>query len=251
MRETDFTRRFSELLRAARIAGRMSQEQLASRAGIHRTHVSLIERSRRTVRLETLERLARALDIEPAQLIPPASKPGATISAKHHPDIKTLQNLFPFIRQYQDLASKHGIHDIFQDNGGKLLQTLLILRMEGLGRREGNDCHDADGNEYELKSVNISLTKLISTHHHLNPEIIKKYRKVKAWYFSVYRGIELVEILRVETRALEKWFKAQEKKWHESNGRDLNNPKIPLSLVQQVGTTVFKNNDNKIRRDSA
>lgn len=85
MRETEFIRRFSELLREARIASGMSQEQLANRAGIHRTHISLIERSRRSVRLETLERLARALDIEPAKLIPPASKrkgwrPGATSS---------------------------------------------------------------------------------------------------------------------------------------------------------------------------
>ncbi len=85
MRETDFTRRFSKLLREARIASGISQEQLANRAGIHRTHISLIERSRRTVRLETLERLARALDIEPAKLIPPASKrkgghPNATSS---------------------------------------------------------------------------------------------------------------------------------------------------------------------------
>ena len=64
MRETDLTRRFSKLLREARIASGMSQEQLANQAGVHRTHISLIERSRRSVRLETLERLARALDIE-------------------------------------------------------------------------------------------------------------------------------------------------------------------------------------------
>ena len=69
---------------------------------------------------------------------------------QHHPDFEKLKELFPYIRQYQDLASKHGIHDIFQDNGGKLLQTLLILDMQGLGCREGNDCRDADGNEYEL-----------------------------------------------------------------------------------------------------
>ena len=94
MRETDFTRQFSKLLREARIASGMSQEQLANQAGVHRTHISLIERSRRSVRLET--------------------------------------------------------------------------------------------------------------------------------------------------RALEKWFKAQENKWHESGGRDINNPKIPLTLVRRVGTLVFE-----------
>ncbi len=74
MRETDFTRQFSKLLREARIARGMSQEQLANRAGIHRTHISLIERNHRSVRLETLERLALALNIEPADLIPHASR---------------------------------------------------------------------------------------------------------------------------------------------------------------------------------
>lgn len=77
MRGTDFTRRFAERLRDIRTAKGMSQEQLADEAGIHRTHVSLIERNRRSVRLETLERLAKALGVPPSQLIPIASKPKA------------------------------------------------------------------------------------------------------------------------------------------------------------------------------
>ena len=62
-------------LRQVRAAKGLSQEQLAHLAGLHRTHVSLIERSRRSVRLETLERLARALDIEPAKLLPSLRPP--------------------------------------------------------------------------------------------------------------------------------------------------------------------------------
>ena len=166
---------------------------------------------------------------------------------RHHADLAKLRSLFPFIRRYQELASKHGIRDIFQDNGGKLLQTLLILNLAGLGSREGNDCRDAAGNEYELKSVNQLLTTSISTHHHLNPAIINKYRKVKAWYFSVYEGIELVEVWRVETRNLEAWFKAQERKWHLSGGRDINNPKIPLTLVRKIVRLVFKSIDGNKR----
>ncbi len=45
---------------------------------------------------------------------------------KPHPDKAELDRLFPYIREYQSLASRHGIGDIFQDNGGKLLQLLLI-----------------------------------------------------------------------------------------------------------------------------
>ena len=143
----------------------------------------------------------------------------------HHPDKQRLDELFPSIRLYQELAEKHGIGDIFQDNGGKLLQALLILNLECMGSREGNDARDADGSEYELKTVNVLLTRSFSTHHHLNPTILAKYRKVKAWYLSVYRGIELVEIYRIEPHQLELDFFAKwEKKWTDSGGRDINNP---------------------------
>lgn len=106
---------------------------------------------------------------------------------KPHPDSDLLVKLFPAIRLYQELASKHGIHDIFQDNGGKILQVLLLVGLVGLPGREGNDAVDDEGNEYELKTVNIRLTSSFSTHHHMNPAIIAKYRKVN-WIFAVYEG---------------------------------------------------------------
>ena len=95
-----------------------------------------------------------------------------------HPDKIILDNLFPYIQRYQELALKHGINDIFQVNWGKIIQVLLVTGLEVLSGREGNDAKDADGNEYELKSVNIALTKSFSTHHHINPRIIAKYRQV-------------------------------------------------------------------------
>jgi hypothetical protein len=76
-----------------------------------------------------------------------------------HPDKKKLEMLLPSIRQYQKLATKHGIGDIFQDNGGKLLQLILITNLKVTGKREGNDARDQNGKEYELKSVNKLLTK--------------------------------------------------------------------------------------------
>lgn len=157
-----------------------------------------------------------------------------------HKDIEILDRLFPAIREYQRLASAHGIDDIFQDNGGKLLQTLLILNLRNTQRREGNDAIDDDGNEYELKTVNQLLTSSFSTHHHLNPVIIAKYRKVRAWYFSIYQGIELIEIYRIEIPQLEVYLSKWEKKWNE-NGKDINNPKIPVRFVRENGKLIFKN----------
>lgn len=78
-----------------------------------------------------------------------------------HQDLKLFEEIYPSILKLQDLAEKHGINDIFQDNGGKLLQVLLITGLEVLPGREGNDAKDSYGNEYELKSVNTSLTKKV------------------------------------------------------------------------------------------
>jgi hypothetical protein len=148
----------------------------------------------------------------------------------------------PGIREYQLLADEHGINDIFQDNGGKLLQVLLITNLKILPGRERNDAIDEHGNEYELKSVNINLTKSFSTHHHMNPSIIKKYRKV-SWVFAVYEGIELIEIYKLTPSQLAPYYKKWETKWHADGKKDINNPKIPLSFVSNQGELLYKRND--------
>lgn len=155
-----------------------------------------------------------------------------------HPDLAMLEKLFPSIQRYQKLASRHGINDIFQDNGGKLLQVSLILGLRVIPGREGNDAVDQDGKEYELKSVNIELTQSFSTHHHMNPVIIEKYRKVD-WIFAVYRNIEIQAIYRLTRNELEPFYKAWEAKWHGDGGKDINNPKIPLSYVVKHGELLY------------
>jgi hypothetical protein len=158
-----------------------------------------------------------------------------------HADWEELKRLFPFVERYQELASKHCIDDVFQDNGGKLLQVLLITGLEVLPGRAGNDARDIDGNEYELKSVNTLLTRSFSTHHHLNPVIIQKYREVD-WIFAVYEGIQLLEIYRLTPTDLESFYSKWEAKWHDSGGRDINNPKIPLSYIRSNGELIYQVN---------
>ena len=157
---------------------------------------------------------------------------------KPHPDTAELERLFPYIREYQTLASKHGIGDIFQDNGGKLLQLLLITGLKGYGSREGNDARDEKGKEYELKSVNVLLTQSFSTHHHMNPTILAKYRQVD-WEQAFYEGIELQKIYRMKPAMLESYFSKWESKWHESGGKDINNPKIPVKFVVEHGVLIY------------
>ncbi len=47
----------------------LSQEALAFRAGLHRTYISLIERSQRSLTIDSLERIALALDVKPSELL--------------------------------------------------------------------------------------------------------------------------------------------------------------------------------------
>ena len=156
-----------------------------------------------------------------------------------HPDREKMDALLPYIREYQRLAEQHGINDIFQDNGGKLLQVLLVTGLVILPGRLGNDAVDADGFEYELKSVNTNLTSSFSTHHHLNPTILAKYREVD-WIFAIYEGIELQRIYRMTPASLEPYFGGWETKWHDRGGRDINNPKIPVNFVARHGELIYE-----------
>ncbi len=160
-----------------------------------------------------------------------------------HPDHAKLRALLPSIRKLQRLASAHGIDDIFQDNGGKILQILLYTGLKILPGREGNDARDENGREYELKSVNIHLTQSFSTHHHMNPHIIGKYRQVD-WIFAVYDGIELTEICLLTPGQIEPYFTRWAKKWAADGDKDINNPKIPLKFVRETGKCIYGATDS-------
>jgi hypothetical protein len=154
-----------------------------------------------------------------------------------HPDWEKLEALMPAVREFQALASEHGIDDIFQDNGGKILQMLLALNLQGIPGREGNDAIDIEGREYELKSVNIWLTASFSTNHHINIPIINKYRQV-CWVFAIYEGIEMRRAYFMPAEKLEVYFSAWEQKWLESE-KDINNPKVPLQFVIDNGELLY------------
>lgn len=61
--------RFAENLTRLRQTAGFSQEELASRAAVHRTQVSLMEGGQRLPRLETLVKLVGALEISSEELL--------------------------------------------------------------------------------------------------------------------------------------------------------------------------------------
>ena len=68
MANSDLKARFGIVVRAWRNRLGISQEELAGRAGLHRTYITDIERGARNVSLESIEKLAMALEIPVATL---------------------------------------------------------------------------------------------------------------------------------------------------------------------------------------
>jgi transcriptional regulator with XRE-family HTH domain len=61
---------FATNLRSHRTRAGLSQEALADRCDLHRTEISLLERCKRSPRLETIVILARGLDLSsPCELL--------------------------------------------------------------------------------------------------------------------------------------------------------------------------------------
>lgn len=63
-------------LRRLRESRGISQEELGSRAGLHRTYIGAVERAERNITLATLQRIATALDVDPVSLLRPTELDG-------------------------------------------------------------------------------------------------------------------------------------------------------------------------------
>ncbi|QDT65246.1 helix-turn-helix domain-containing protein [Calycomorphotria hydatis] len=70
MPKSDISIRFGNRLREVRSAVGISQEKLGERAGLHRTFISMVERGKRNVTIETVEKLAMALGCRMGELMP-------------------------------------------------------------------------------------------------------------------------------------------------------------------------------------
>lgn len=74
MKKTKFVKDFGKRVQELREEQGVSQEVFAQRAGLHRTAISMIETSKRSSTLETIEKLARALGVPASDLMPEFDK---------------------------------------------------------------------------------------------------------------------------------------------------------------------------------
>ncbi|MFC1802103.1 helix-turn-helix domain-containing protein [Patescibacteria group bacterium] len=61
--------KFGNKVREKRLALGLSQEELATRAKVHRTYIGMIERAEKNITLENIEKIAKALKIAVNELL--------------------------------------------------------------------------------------------------------------------------------------------------------------------------------------
>jgi transcriptional regulator with XRE-family HTH domain len=59
---------FGNRVRKERLKLGISQEELAARAGLHRTYIGMIERGEKNITIINIEKIAKALDITISEL---------------------------------------------------------------------------------------------------------------------------------------------------------------------------------------
>ena len=65
----DLLTRFAGNVKRLRAKKKLSQKALADKVGISVSYVSMLERGQRSPPLETIEKMAKALSVSPAQLL--------------------------------------------------------------------------------------------------------------------------------------------------------------------------------------
>src|SRR6266851_8376009 len=111
--------------------------------------------------------------------------------------------------ELQVMATRHGIHNVFDDSGYK---ELILLTLFGLRKleREGDDAEDSAGNRYEVKTVarvdsrgHVKRSLSVTTEHTLTRANVDRYRRVQLWIIAVFNQSEPEAIYEIEPSKLE------------------------------------------------
>lgn len=61
--------KFGHKVRAERLKQNLSQEELAAKAGVHRTYIGMIERAEKNITLLNIEKISKALGVNISKLL--------------------------------------------------------------------------------------------------------------------------------------------------------------------------------------
>jgi hypothetical protein len=165
--------------------------------------------------------------------------------------VGSIDMLIGYGRALQEMATVHGIHNVFDDNGYKDLIILTLFGLTKLGC-EGDDAVDTQGRRFETKTVARVSSKgerktnlWVTTEHTMTVANINRYRSSFLWIVAVFDRAAPEAIWEISPAQLEPFFSIWEAKLGERNEfglpvRDhLNNPKIPLRYIAERGIQVW------------
>lgn len=66
---TEILKKLGDRIRMARDMQKITQEELAERAGLHRTYIGMIERGEKNITILSLEKVSKALGLSLSNLI--------------------------------------------------------------------------------------------------------------------------------------------------------------------------------------
>jgi transcriptional regulator with XRE-family HTH domain len=67
--DSDILKKFGDRVRELRKQLNLSQENLAEKAGLHRTYIGMIERAEKNITLINIEKIANALNVNIKELL--------------------------------------------------------------------------------------------------------------------------------------------------------------------------------------
>jgi len=153
----------------------------------------------------------------------------------------------------QQSATRHQIHNVFDDGGYKELLLLTLFNLKKLDR-VGDDAEDELGRRYEIKTVarvaasgKRKTSLAITTEHTLTKTNLARYRAVHLWIVAVFDQSFPEVVFEIEPAALEPYFATWESKLDAQQAIQapggapvhLNNPKIPLGFIAKNGVAVW------------
>lgn len=68
-KKTELLNKFGDKVREERLKRGLSQEELAGKAGVHRTYIGMIERGEKNITLTNIKKVADALNLKIDQLL--------------------------------------------------------------------------------------------------------------------------------------------------------------------------------------
>lgn len=68
-KKMELLNKFGEKVRGERLKKGLSQEDLAEKAGVHRTYIGMIERGEKNITLMNIKKVANALELKIDQLL--------------------------------------------------------------------------------------------------------------------------------------------------------------------------------------